>query len=71
MPEVKEFCRPSVICKNEIHYAIHGKTAAEMINERVDADKPFLGLTNFKGKYITARDIGIAKNYLSEEAHGV
>ena len=53
--------------QNKMHYAIHGKIAAEMINERVDADKPFLGLTNFKGKYITARDIGIAKNYLSEE----
>jgi len=38
-----------------------------MINERADADKPFLGLTNFKGKYITTRDIGIAKNYLSED----
>jgi hypothetical protein len=47
--------------QNKMHYAIHGKIAAEMINERVDADKPFLGLTNFKGKYITARDIGIAK----------
>ncbi len=53
--------------QNKIHYAVHGKTAAEMINERVDADKPFLGLTNFKGKYITTRDIGIAKNYLSED----
>jgi hypothetical protein len=50
-----------------MHYAIHGHTAAEMINERVDANKPFLGLTNFKGKYITGRDINIAKNYLSEE----
>ncbi len=53
--------------QNKIHYAIHGKTAAEMINERVDAKKPFLGLTNFKGKYITTRDIEIAKNYLSED----
>jgi hypothetical protein len=53
--------------QNKMHYAIHGQTAAEMINKRVDADKPFLGLTNFKGKYITTRDIGIAKNYLSEE----
>ena len=53
--------------QNKIHYAIHGKTAAEMINERVDAEKPFLGLTNFKDKYITTRDIEIAKNYLSEE----
>ena len=53
--------------QNKMHYAIHGQTAAEMINERVDADKPFLGLTNFKGKYITTRDINIAKNYLSEK----
>lgn len=53
--------------QNKMHFAIHGQTAAEMINRRVDADKPFLGLTNFKGKYITTRDIGIAKNYLSEE----
>ena len=53
--------------QNKMHYAIHGKTAAEMIDKRVDADKPFLGLTSFKGSYITTRDIGIAKNYLSEE----
>ncbi len=53
--------------QNKMHYAVHGQTAAEMINERVDADKPFLGLTNFTGKYITTRDIGIAKNYLSED----
>jgi len=53
--------------QNKIHYAIHGKTAAEMINERADSTKPFLGLTNFKDKYITARDIGTAKNYLTED----
>ena len=53
--------------QNKIHYAIHGKTAAEIISERVNAEKPHLGLTNFKGKYITSRDIGIAKNYLSED----
>jgi hypothetical protein len=52
--------------QNKMHYAIHGQTAAEMINTRIDASKPFLGLTNFKGKYITTRDISIAKNYLSE-----
>lgn len=52
--------------QNKMHYAIHGQTAAEMINQRVDAGKPFLGLTNFQGKYITTRDISIAKNYLSE-----
>jgi hypothetical protein len=53
--------------QNKMHYAIHGKTAAEMINRRVDAEKPFLGFTNFEGKYITTRDITIAKNYLSED----
>jgi len=52
--------------QNKMHYAVHGKTAAELISERVDSDKPLLGLTNFKGNYITTRDIGIAKNYLSE-----
>lgn len=53
--------------QNKMHYAVHGQTAAEMINERADATKPFLGLTNFKGKYITTRDIEIAKNYLLED----
>jgi hypothetical protein len=52
--------------QNKMHYAIHGQTAAEMISSRADAYKPYLGLTNFKGNYITQRDIGIAKNYLSE-----
>lgn len=53
--------------QNKMHYAVHGQTAAEMISQRVDAEKPFLGLTNFHGKYITTRDISIAKNYLSED----
>ena len=53
--------------QNKMHYAIHGKTAAELINNRVDATKPLLGLTNFKGDYITTKDLAIAKNYLSEE----
>jgi hypothetical protein len=53
--------------QNKMHYAIHGQTAAEMISQRVDANKPFIGLTNFQGKYITTRDISIAKNYLSED----
>lgn len=52
--------------QNKIHYAIHGKTAAEIINERVDWKKEFMGLTNFKWQYITTRDIWIAKNYLTE-----
>ena len=53
--------------QNKMHFAIHGQTAAEMIYSRANAEKPFLGLTNFKGNYITQRDIRIAKNYLSED----
>lgn len=53
--------------QNKMHFAIHGQTAAEMIHSRANAGKPFLGLTNFKGDYITQRDIGIAKNYLLED----
>lgn len=53
--------------QNKLHYAAHGHTAAEVIYERVDADKPFMGLTNFSGDFPTAKDIGIAKNYLTED----
>lgn len=53
--------------QNKMHYAVHGKTAAEMIHQRSDSQKPFIGLTNFKGNYITTRDIGVAKNYLNED----
>jgi len=53
--------------QNKLHYAAHGHTAAEVIYERANADKPFMGLTTFSGDFPTAKDIGIAKNYLSEE----
>lgn len=53
--------------QNKMHYAVHGLTAAEMIKNRVDSSKPFLGLTNFKENYITQKDVEIAKNYLSED----
>ncbi len=53
--------------QNKMHFAIHGQTAAEMIHSRSNADKPFIGLTNYKGNYITQRDISIAKNYLTEK----
>jgi hypothetical protein len=52
--------------QNKMHYAAHEHTAAEVIYERVDADKPMVGMTNFKGDYITRDDVKIAKNYLSE-----
>jgi len=53
--------------QNKMHYAVYGKTAGEMIAERADSTKPLMGLTSFKGDYITASDIAIAKNYLSEK----
>jgi hypothetical protein len=55
------------IVQNKIHYAVHGKTASELIYNRVDSKKKLLGLTNFRGDYITLYDVGIAKNYLSED----
>lgn len=53
--------------QNKMHYAAHKHTAAEVIYERVDSDKPMVGMTNFKGDYITRDDVKIAKNYLSEK----
>lgn len=52
--------------QNKLHYAVHEHTAAEVIFERVDSDKPLVGMTNFKGNYITKDDVKIAKNYLTE-----
>ncbi|GAB6013390.1 virulence RhuM family protein [Viscerimonas tarda] len=53
--------------QNKMHYAAHQHTAAEVIYQRVDAGKPMVGMTNFKGNYITRDDVKIAKNYLSEK----
>ena len=53
--------------QNKLHYAAHQHTAAEVIYERVDAEKPMVGMTNFRGNYITKEDVQIAKNYLTEE----
>lgn len=50
-----------------MHYATHGKTAAEVIFYRVDSKKEKVGLTNFKGNYPTKSETEIAKNYLTEE----
>lgn len=56
--------------QNKLHFAITGKTAAELIYERADSEKPSMGLTTWKGApdgKILKRDIGIAKNYLNEK----
>lgn len=52
--------------QNKMHYAVHEHTAAELIYERVDNEKPLVGMTNFQGNYVTVDDVKIAKNYLTE-----
>lgn len=53
--------------QNKFHFAIHGMTAAEVIVKRVDAKKPLMGLTSFKGASVKKTDVNIAKNYLTED----
>lgn len=53
--------------QNKMHWAAHGQTAAEVIYSRIDAAKPYLGLTTFKGEQPTKQEVSIAKNYLNEE----
>ncbi len=53
--------------QNKMHWAAHGHTAAEIIYHRIDATKPNLGLTTFKGKKPTQQETEIAKNYLNED----
>jgi hypothetical protein len=53
--------------QNKIHWAAHGHTAAEIVNERADAAKPNLGLTNWQGAQPTKGEAAIAKNYLTTE----
>ena len=55
------------IVQNKLHYAAHGHTAPEVIYERADSDKPFMGLTTFSGDLPIMSDVVIAKNYLTEE----
>ena len=53
--------------QNKMHWAAHGHTAAEIVYQRIDAAKPYLGLTSFKGEHPNKREVGIAKNYLDEK----
>ena len=53
--------------QNKMHWAAHGYTAAEIIYRRVDAGKPHLGLTNYKGSQPTKQETEIAKNYLTTD----
>jgi hypothetical protein len=53
--------------QNKLLYAVTGKTAAEIILDQVDADKPNMALTSWKGNVVRKQDIFIAKNYLNED----
>ena len=65
-PHSEESVRFFKIVQNKLHYAAHGHTEAEVIYQRADAQKPFMGLTSFSGELPALKDIGIAKNYLDE-----
>ena len=66
-PQSEESVTFFKIVQNKLHYAAHGHTAAEVIFERADAEKPFMGLTSFSGDFPILKDVGVAKNYLSAE----
>lgn len=53
--------------QNKFHFAAHGQTAAEVIYDRADARKPFMGLQTFTGAFPMLKDAQVAKNYLTEE----
>jgi len=63
-PESVEFFK---IVQNKLHYAAHGHTAAEILYQRADSDKPFMGLTVFPGEQPSSKDITVAKNCLNAE----
>ncbi len=53
--------------QNKFHFAIHAHTAGELIRERADADKPFMGLRSFKGRQPVKAEVSVAKNYMEAE----
>lgn len=63
-PQSVEFFK---IVQNKLHYAAHGHTAAEVIYQRADNDKPFMGLIVFPDEQPNSKDITVAKNYLNAE----
>ena len=66
-PKTDQSQRFFAIVQNKLHYAAHGNTAGEVIYYRVDSDKPFVGMTNFKGKQPTQAEAMVAKNYLNQK----
>jgi hypothetical protein len=66
-PRASESIKFFKIVQNKLHHAAHGHTAAEIVYERADSDKPFMGLTVFAGEQPTKKDVVVAKNYLNSE----
>ncbi len=66
-PRASESLEFFAVVQNKMHYAAHGHTAAEVIHQRADAAKPFMGLTVFDGAQPRRSEVVVAKNYLSEE----
>ena len=66
-PKAEETLEFFSIVQNKLHFAISGKTAAELIAERADAGRPNMGLTSWKGTKVRKGDVTIAKNYLNAE----
>jgi hypothetical protein len=66
-PQGQESKKFFAIVQNKLHYAANGKTAAEIISQRVDAEKPFMGLMIFGGDGVRKSDVTVAKNYLTEQ----
>ena len=64
VPETLEFFK---IVQNKLHYAVSGRTASEIIFDRVNAELPFMGLTVFKGKRPVKSEVSVAKNYMTEK----
>ncbi len=65
-PQAEETLAFFRIVQNKLHFAISGKTAAELIAERADASQPNMGLTSWKGAKVRKGDVTVAKNYLNE-----
>ena len=65
-PKSEETIKFFKIVQNKLHYAAHGQTASEVIYERADSEKEFMGLKSFKGDFPVWNDAKIAKNYLDE-----
>jgi hypothetical protein len=64
-PNAEETLEFFSIVQNKLHFAVSGKTAAEIISERADTSKPNMGLTSWKGAKVRRGDVTIAKNYLN------